>query len=825
MATVTSTPTAGSLSVRGTTQKSGMITWSKPTVPSGVTITSCVLTGTATASMSKGSATITVNGTTVTAGSQFTINLGTSNNTTSVTTTAKGGNKNAAGTVSFSNLVYTVTYTEPVSAQKNTYIFDANEDCGYVVANGQTYRGKSVRVEVGLNEELSFTIYPNSGYIISSVNIGGINHDWNSESPYSTSVDGNGNYFGETTISIVYTEKVEEILLNTVIINSNENWGYVKNLTTNEIYTGTNITVTGPNTEDIDLMIYPNEGYHIASIYEDKFGEDVGPFTQYPCGLAASVGSNIQTYTYVVTYAKNEEPETPSGITIAKYTFNSNIDTLPTFNSGFIYTYTDVNNGDGTITRTITSDSGPSSISFGDKTGLVSLSYLDTSKVTDMSYMLWGCQSLTTLDLSNFDTSDVTNMKYMFYNCVTLTELDVSSFDTNNVTNMSYMFHSCNSLTSLDVSNFDTSNVTDMSYMFGSDWDDGSSLQSIDISNFNMENVTDNTDMFNNCYYLNKVILNDITTASKIIPHLPNKNEYDYVAGTLVCNDINPSLIDTKTLQAKNWNIVSDIKIAEYTFNSSTDTLPTFNEGFTYEYTDVDNGNNTKTRTITSETLPSSISFYNKTGLISVSYLNTSNVISMREMFDSCTNLSSLDLNNFDTSNVTNMYAMFYNCNNLTSLDLSNFDTSNVIYMDSMFEECVKLTTLDLSSFNTSKVTTMHNMFANCNKLTTLDLSGWNTSKVTNMNAMFDNCNNLIKIRMKNNNIDTINKIIDALPTRTEYGVVNLMGNKKVSGTNYNAAKEKYWKVYYRDSDRPFIKNLRNRNTKARSNNKNVTRH
>ena len=120
MATITSTPTGGNLTVNGTTQVSGTISWSKPTIPSGATISSCVLTGTATASMSKGSATITVNGTTVTSGTPFTINLGTANNTTSVTTTAKGGNKQSKGTVSFSNLVYTVTYEE-AAAPKPTY--------------------------------------------------------------------------------------------------------------------------------------------------------------------------------------------------------------------------------------------------------------------------------------------------------------------------------------------------------------------------------------------------------------------------------------------------------------------------------------------------------------------------------------------------------------------------------------------------------------------------------------------------------------------------------------------------------------------------------
>ena len=69
---------------------------------------------------------------------------------------------------------------------------------------------------------------------------------------------------------------------------------------------------------------------------------------------------------------------------IAEYVFTKSVDTLPTFNSGYTYTYTDVDNGDETITRTITSDTLPSSISFSEKTGLVSLSYLDTSNVTSM---------------------------------------------------------------------------------------------------------------------------------------------------------------------------------------------------------------------------------------------------------------------------------------------------------------------------------------------------------------------------------------------------------------------------------------------------------
>ncbi|EQA3585839.1 BspA family leucine-rich repeat surface protein [Enterococcus hirae] len=99
-------------------------------------------------------------------------------------------------------------------------------------------------------------------------------------------------------------------------------------------------------------------------------------------------------------------------------------------------------------------------------TEIEGLSQLDTSKVTDMSYMFYGMSSVTSLDVSSFDTSKATNMGYMFRNISSVTSLDVSSFDTSNVKNMGYMFRGMGSVTSLDLSNFDTSKVTDMGYMF-----------------------------------------------------------------------------------------------------------------------------------------------------------------------------------------------------------------------------------------------------------------------------------------------------------------------------------------------------------------------
>ena len=68
---------------------------------------------------------------------------------------------------------------------------------------------------------------------------------------------------------------------------------------------------------------------------------------------------------------------------------------------------------------------------------------LDTSNVTTMNYMFYGCSSLTSLDLSNFNTSNVTDMNFMFYGCTSLTSLNLSNCDMSKVTSVSGTFNGC----------------------------------------------------------------------------------------------------------------------------------------------------------------------------------------------------------------------------------------------------------------------------------------------------------------------------------------------------------------------------------------------
>lgn len=83
---------------------------------------------------------------------------------------------------------------------------------------------------------------------------------------------------------------------------------------------------------------------------------------------------------------------------------------------------------------------------------------IDTSKVTDMSYMFYGCYITT---IPQLDTSKVTDMSHTFQHCYYLTTIPL--IDTSNVISMSSMFANSKLTT---IPQLDTSNVTDMSLMF-----------------------------------------------------------------------------------------------------------------------------------------------------------------------------------------------------------------------------------------------------------------------------------------------------------------------------------------------------------------------
>ena len=193
---------------------------------------------------------------------------------------------------------------------------------------------------------------------------------------------------------------------------------------------------------------------------------------------------------------------------------------------------------------------------------------IDTSRVTDMSYMFAICSSLLSLDLSQFNTVKVTDMSSMFAYCPKLSSVNVSSFNTTNVISMLGMFGECNNLQSLDLLSFDTSKVTTMNTMFVS----CSNLTTLDLSTFDTRNVADMSNMFSGCSQINTIYVSalwntsNVTSSSSMFDKCTNIEGYYSIKYNSSKTDKSMANYTTGYLQEKNNSTPMHIEIL---FNNS----------------------------------------------------------------------------------------------------------------------------------------------------------------------------------------------------------------------------------------------------------------
>ena len=330
------------------------------------------------------------------------------------------------------------------------------------------------------------------------------------------------------------------------------------------------------------------------------------------------------------------------------------------------------------------------------------MEYLNTSNVTNMSYMFFYCSHLKTVDVSNWDLSNVIDMSDTFSHCDSLKSLDVSNWDVSNVRYLRYTFSHCLSLKALDVSKWNP-RASVMVSLFR----DCSSLTTLDVSNWNLKGTKSISNMFDGCKKLTALDVSNWDVS----------DVYDMPFLFKGCESI-------PTLDVSNWD-VSKVKYMSGVFRGC--------KGLTT--LDVSKWN-------TSSVLDMDSLFYecNSITTLDVGGFNTSNVRNMSGMFAGCFRVTTLDLSNFNTSNVTNMSGMFFGCG-VENLDLRSFDTSNVTSMENMFAGNNPIT-LDIRSFNTSKVTNMQQMFAWCYGLTTIYCN--DTWECDSSDFMFYETDNLI---------------------------------------------------------------------------------
>ena len=435
---------------------------------------------------------------------------------------------------------------------------------------------------------------------------------------------------------------------------------------------------------------------------------------------------------------------------------------------------------------------------------ITGLEYLNTEKVTDMSYMFYNCVALTSLDVTKFNTANVKNMGNMFYSCSALTSLDVTKFNTENVANMSYMFYSCSSLKSLDVTHFNTANVKNMTSMFSG----CSSLTSLDVTHFNTANVTNMISMFSVCSKLTSLNVTNFNTANvKSMSHMFNS------CSALTSLDITNFNTENVTNMSYMFNSCSSLTSLYLTnFNtekvtnmermfSDCQALTTIYTSSEFVTTQVSKSSGMFTNCeklkgeevwkkykATDKTYAKIEGGYFSVGIPMVKYadgtltffLASKETLGENEyelnsgknlpewvkkhifgitkvVFDTsfanarptscymwfylCGNLNQVEgIKNLNTKEVTDMADMFCKCRDLSSLDVSGFNTEKVTDMSEMFDECISLKLLDVAKFNTANVKSMSNMFYNCQNLVSLNVTNFNTANVTNMQGMFSGC-------------------------------------------------------------------------------------
>ena len=308
------------------------------------------------------------------------------------------------------------------------------------------------------------------------------------------------------------------------------------------------------------------------------------------------------------------------------------------------------------------------------------LSYDDTSNITIMERMFYGCSSLTSVPQLN--TSNNTSMRMMFDGCTSLTS--IPELDTRNVTDMYYTFYGCSSLATIPLLN--TSKTTDMQGMFSN----CSSLATIPL--LQTSNATDMSQMFQYC------------TNLPTIPLLDTSNATDMSYMFYGCSSLTsvPQLNTAK---------VTDMS---YMFEGCT-SLTSIPELDTANVTNM------------------SRMFNRCQNLITIPLLNTSNVTDMYYMFNNCLKLTTIPLIN--TSSATDMGYMFSNCNNLTSIP--PLDTHNVRDMSFMFQRCYLLTKVDITY--TDNFDSWNSTFWGCHSLIKFIIRNMGNAPAIQTNT-FSNC-------------------------------------------------------------------------------------
>ena len=358
-----------------------------------------------------------------------------------------------------------------------------------------------------------------------------------------------------------------------------------------------------------------------------------------------------------------------------------------------------------------------------------------TTNVTDMSYMFANLVKLPTVSLIYFNTLNVTNMRYMFYNygtanasisfygsSFTNVAMDQNLFKYDNDMNPTYKMYEGSNGTRPGGSMWATGTYISGTYCLPEILVSGAEFNS--AMNKNMKNFVISSIAPEGTIAISDISQEkngsiktwyDIATNTQ---YIYTKYEHVYMntnSSGMFKDCINAQSIDLSLFEGKNTTNTS------YMF-SNCKAIKNINMS-TFDFVNVTDMN------------------HMFDGCLQLENLNlftsaTTKVTNMNAMFKDCSSIIDIPINNvsFRSDALTDAGFMFSGCTSLTSITFgAYFQTKACLSMIDMFQNCSSLTTLNIYNFSTVRVQYMNAMFSGCANLTSIT---YNTSTFVNQNML-----------------------------------------------------------------------------------------
>ena len=350
---------------------------------------------------------------------------------------------------------------------------------------------------------------------------------------------------------------------------------------------------------------------------------------------------------------------------------------------------------------------------FNQMTANSMIGHVDTSEVTDMSYMFKNCGVLSSA--ITLRTDKATAMVEMFRNAAGITRVDLNAVEENTtLNNVSNMFNGASGLTHVSLTNVNCPSLTSVNSLLNGK----PSLTEIDLTGFHTENIQDFGGWLQNCPQLNK-----ITGPYSTLPAAESKGAAEIYVDISSATKMDSAFRDSSKLQGVYLNAVT----------KTNTTLA--------DIGNILNGTN---------------------GLVNVAFTNVNSTLltSVNSLFNTKQNLKTIDLTDFHTENVADFGGWLQSCPNVEKItgpystlpaaaskgDLEIYvDISSATHMNNAFKNSSSLQGVYLNAV-TKKNETLQNivgMLDGANGLVKVAFTNVDSASLTSVNCLFKTKPNL----------------------------------------------------------------------------------